>query len=109
MTDIVLLTRDPAVHSGNNWVFAAQDENPKTGTPWRAIIWGKGRGSIKGTSFAEVDTSFDEYVANRKATGYVEQVRIKIYFPMAKIFAFIEKNTDKINAVIEAFSIMLQD
>jgi hypothetical protein len=77
------------------------DIHPQTNTPWRSIVWGKGRMGFKGTSTAEVDTDFDTYVANRKRTGYVEQVRVKIYFPMEKIIKFIGKNIPKLIALVD--------
>ncbi len=97
MTDIVLLTRDPAAAPNRpNWVLATQEDNPVTGTPWRSLVWGKGRAGLKGVSSAETETDLDTYIANRKGTGYVEQVRVKIYFPMAKIIAFVEKQIPKL-------------
>jgi hypothetical protein len=108
MTDIVLLTRDPeSAPTKPNWVLATQEENPQTGTPWRSLIWGKGRMGFKGTSLAEADNSLDDYIANRKSTGYVEQVRVKIYFPMAKIVAFVEKNTPKLIALAKKVKVKL--
>jgi len=108
MTDIVLLTRDPAANPNkNNWILASQEDNPATGTPWRSVVWGKGRMGFKGTSVAEVETSMEDYVANRKGTGYVEQVRIKIYFPMAKVVSFIEKNIPKLIELAKKVNIKL--
>ena len=91
--EITLLTRDPAL-GGNNWVLAGQEKNV------RSLLWGKGRLKVKGTSTAEVEDSLDTYVAKRIDRNYVEQVRIKIYFPVEKIITFIIKNIPKINDFI---------
>ena len=104
MTDIVLLTRDPA-QGGNNWVAATQEMNPQTNTPWRYIAFGKGRGQVKGSSVAEVDTDLSQYIANRVSNGYVEQVRVKIYFPMQKIIAFAIKHLPKVLSLMDSIRV----
>ena len=91
MTDLAFLTRDPE-QGDNNWVVATQTANPQTNSDWRFIAFGKGRGAIKGSSFAEVETDLFQYIANRVSNGYVEQVRLKVFFPVEKIVKFVVKH-----------------
>lgn len=102
MTKIALLTREPS-EGRNNWVFVAQDENDGVST--RAIVWGTGRGKVRGTTVLEADDSFESYVENRKENGYVEQVSVNVYFPLAKIAAFIVKITPKLIQIAEKIQV----
>lgn len=94
MIDIVLLTREPNGDK-NNWVIATQETDQNTGKLWRGVIFGKGIAGFKGVSFVEVDNELESFISNRKGTGYVEQVRLKIYFPAEKIFRFIQRYVPK--------------
>jgi hypothetical protein len=105
MIDIVLLTRDPARHPNRpNWVVSAQ-ESEVLGGEWRYTIWGKGAFRYKGSSHVEAETSLDQYIENRKGTGYVEQARLKVYFPIAKIVRFLDKHAPTIKGFLEGVEV----
>ena len=95
--DITLLTRDPQ-HGGNNWVVAVQDEDN------RLLVWGKGFLNARGQSLVKVDEDFDDdldtYIAKRVNRNYVEQVRVKVYFPTHLIRKFVAKHLPKILKVV---------
>jgi hypothetical protein len=99
MIDIVLLTRDPSRYPNRpNWVVSAQ-ESAVLGGEWRYTFWGKGAFNYKGMSHVEAQNSLDDYVANRVARGYVEQARLKVYFPVAKMIRWVDRNIPTILAL----------
>ncbi|MFA7219054.1 MAG: hypothetical protein WC119_00820 [Synergistaceae bacterium] len=106
MIDIVLLTREPNGDK-NNWVIATQETDKNTGKFWRGVVFGKGVTGFKGCSFVEVDNELDNFISNRKGTGYVEQVRMKIYFPAEKIIRFLQRYAPKMQELSKEISEMI--